>query len=78
MWRVDAARTFWINDDSLLRLHVKNKHPRDGRRNRGGRPLEPFSKWLPTSLMTEHWAATSASFDHLADAARAHANAVIE
>jgi len=56
----------------------KSKHPRDGRRNRGGRPLEPFSKWLPTSLMTEHWAATSASFDHLADAALAHANAVIE
>jgi len=27
--------------------------------------------------MTEHWAATSASFDHLA-AALAHANAVIE
>jgi hypothetical protein len=27
-------------------------------------------KWLPTSLMAEHWAATSASFDHLADAAR--------
>jgi hypothetical protein len=25
--------------------------------------------------MTEHWAATSASFDHLADAALAHANA---
>jgi len=47
-------------------------------RNRGGRPLEPGSKWLPTSLMTEHWAATSASFDHLADAALAHANAVIE
>jgi hypothetical protein len=40
--------------------------------------LEPFSKWLPTSLMAEHWAATSASFDHLADAALAHANAVIE
>jgi len=28
--------------------------------------------------MTEHWVATSASFDHLADAALAHANAVIE
>jgi len=28
--------------------------------------------------MTEHWAATSASFDHLADAALARANAVIE
>jgi hypothetical protein len=28
--------------------------------------------------MTEHWTATSASFDHLADAALAHANAVIE
>jgi hypothetical protein len=27
-------------------------------------------KWLPTSLMTGHWGATSASFDHLADAAR--------
>jgi hypothetical protein len=25
-----------------------------------------------------HWAATPASFDHLADAALAHANAVIE
>ena len=40
--------------------------------------LEPARKYLPTSLMTEHWAATSASFDHLADAALAHANAVIE
>jgi len=28
--------------------------------------------------MTEHGAATSASFDHLADAALAYANAVIE
>jgi len=28
--------------------------------------------------MAEHWAATPASFDHLADAALAHANAVIE
>jgi len=28
--------------------------------------------------MAEHWAATRASFGHLADAALAHANAVIE
>jgi hypothetical protein len=56
--RVDAARTFWINDDRLLRPHGKSKHPRDRRRNRGGRRLR---KRLPTSLMTEHWAATSRS-----------------
>src|SRR5882757_4104035 len=35
--RVDAARTFWINDDRVLRLHGKTKHPRDGRRNRSSR-----------------------------------------
>ena len=39
---------------------------------------KPVSKMAPTSLMTEHGAATSASFDHLADAALANANAVID
>jgi hypothetical protein len=43
--------------------------PRDGRRNRGDRRLRAcLEKWLPTSLMPEHWAATSVPFDHLANA----------
>jgi hypothetical protein len=56
----------------------KSKHPRDGRRNRVVVLQSLSRKWPPTSLMAEHWAATSISFDHLADAALAHANAVIE
>jgi hypothetical protein len=32
--------------------------------------LKPVSKMAPDILVAEHWAATSASFDYLADAAR--------
>jgi hypothetical protein len=34
--RVDAARTFWINDNCLLRLHRNSKRPRHDRRNGDG------------------------------------------
>ena len=77
MRRVDAARTWSTTIDCSACMEQANTRGTAGATGVVV-PLEPFSKWLPTSLMTEHWAATSASFDHLADAALAHANAVIE